>query len=116
MSFSFKNIGHWFAVVAHIFVVAASEVANIAPLVGQVEKAAEPAVGLFAPGVIPLMQAAQGAYGHVAEALTALKTPLNADGSLNVTISPTVVAAVQATMGAVDAFGQAAGITKPVVP
>lgn len=115
MNFSFKNVGHYFAVTAK-WAVKALEFAykNQAAAQGlnQIATAAEQAAGVPS-SITDVQTAAFGAYGHVCKVVDSGKER-NADGSLDLgTIESDVVDAVIASKKTVDAFNAATGVPKP---
>jgi hypothetical protein len=118
MKFSFKNLGHYFAVAGHMFVKSAQFLAaHQAELQGanNVAMKVEQIAGVD-PGVVALQAAAAGSLGHVLGVIDSGK-PRNADGSLDLgTIEGSVVDAAISIKGTVDQFARATGIPKPTQP
>jgi hypothetical protein len=118
MSFGIVSIEHFFAraakgamTVGKAIVVAANN-----PKVQADVKAVESITAMVSPTAAAIEDAAYHCFGLVASAASDASQPLNADGSISVTVGAEVLADIKALASSVEQFAGIAGISKPAAP
>jgi hypothetical protein len=115
MSFGIASIEHFFARAAKGAATAVKAIAGVAnnPTVEADAATIEKLTGLISPQAEAIEDAAYQSFGLVAKAATDAEHPLNADGSLSVTIGAEIIADIKALVPSVESFASLIGLKKP---
>ena len=115
MSFSFQNVGHFFASVAHDFVKGAALIGVLGDKAKIIEPELEALTGIVLPAAAPLVRGAFAVFGIAAHAVSASGAAAH-EGGMNVQLDADVVASIRQLIPMLEAYAKKNGIQKPAQP